>query len=290
MVMNEDRRTGRRVFDSPFLETEVTEPETPGAGARSDSALETNTPFFDQKEEAELADVSGEADERAPDREEESGLFEALAPHISDADLLKGIDDYFDLANAEYRLPDGTKVHARPQFRYAKAGGIDEAKTRLKRVLGEAFEAKHPRAIHNAVYGRATPREIVAITQALIDANQIDTLSDAAALPRDGQLVRKLQREFDIGIDCAGYVQLAFIHAFTGSDADPSSKRRGLGLDDRRGNERLDSLPASHFTKPDLTDAKAGDLLILKPRAGESDWHTVIVVSHTVNGDEHTFE
>jgi hypothetical protein len=51
--------------------------------------------------------------------------------------------------------------------------------------------------------------------------------------------VRALQREFKMGIDCAGYVQLAFIYAYTGSDDDPPRVQRNLGLHERCGWEKL---------------------------------------------------
>ena len=229
-------------------------------------------------------------DSDLPDRDE-LAPFEDFAPEVSQTDLVTRIDEYLDLANAEYDLAGGTKAKARPQFRDAKSGGIDSAKRRLRRVLGDAFERRHPRAIHNAVYGRPTPRQVAAITQALIDAGELAAVRTVNPGLSDSELIRRLQREFRVGIDCAGYVQLAFIHAFTGSDADTPSVRKRLGLKERRGYEKLADLPRSHFTKLKVTDAQAGDLLVLKPRVGDREraWHTIIIVAHTVSGSEHTF-
>ena len=218
-------------------------------------------------------------------------LFEELVSKVSQSDLRKRIDEYLDRANTEYDLGRGTKVRALPQFRYAKAGGIDLAKARLKDILGAAFEKRRPRAVHNAVYGRAKPSDIAAITQALIDKGELVVLRAERPGLSDDQLVRALQRKFRIGIDCAGYVQLAFIFAFTGSDDDPPKVRVGLGLDKRRGYEKLARLSPRHFTKVNYLDGQTGDLFVMRPRAGDRDraWHTVIIVDHTVSGSEHTF-
>ena len=86
-------------------------------------------------------------------------------------------------------------------------------------------------------------------------------------------------------------MQLAFIHAFRGNDNDSPSVRLQLGLQADRHNGRPSDLSLAHFTKHKVTDAQAGDLLILSPRPGDRDraWHTIIIVEHTVSGTEHRF-
>jgi hypothetical protein len=142
-----------------------------------------------------------------------------------------------------------------------------------------------------AAHGRAKPRDIAAITQALIKAGEFTALRDKSPGLSDQQLVRALQREFKMGIDCAGYVQLAFIHAYTGSDDDPPNVRRSLGLHERRGWEKLAALPSTHFTNVDVFDAQTGDLFVFRPRATDRDRasHTIIIVERTVAGSIHTF-
>lgn len=243
----------------------------------------------DEVEDVELEDEVVFTD--AEEYEDESDLFEALAPKVASGDLRARIDEYFDKVNVEYDLEDGTKVKARPQFLYAKAGGTEEAIVKVKRIPGSQFEKEHPRAIRYAAYGRAKPSEVAAITQGLIDAGELNAVRRANPGLTDEQLVRKLQREFKMGIDCAGYVQLAFIYAFMGNDDDTKKVRLSLGLNERRGYEKLASLPSSHFKKVAVTDAQTGDLFVLKPRADSDDraWHTVIVVDHTVSRTVHTF-
>ncbi len=168
---------------------------------------------------------------------EEGELFEELVWKVSQKDLRKRIDEYRELANAEYTFPDGTKVRALPQFRYAWRGDSEDAKKQVSRILGAKFEKRHPKAIHMAAYGRAKPSEVAAITQGLIDAGELDSVRKDRPGLADDQLVRALQRKFRIGIDCAGYVQLAFIYSLTGSDNDNRRIRRSLGLHERRGYE-----------------------------------------------------
>lgn len=244
---------------------------------------------FDEAEDVELEDEIVFTDTER--YEDEGPLFEAFAPKVSLSDLRSRIDDYFANANTEYDLGGGVKVKARPQFRYAKAGGTEEAIVKVKRILGAQFERRHPRAIRYAAYGRAKPSDISAITQGLIEAGELKAIQAAHPRLSDQQLVRMLQREFKIGIDCAGYVQLAFIFAFMGNDSDTKKVRLTLGLDKRRGYEKLARLPSSHFKKISVTDAQTGDLFVLRPRADSSDraWHTVIVVDHMVSGNIHSF-
>ena len=125
----------------------------------------------------------------------------------------------------------------------------------------------------------------------LIDAGEFAKIKAANPVMSNTDLVRRLQRTFKMGIDCAGYVQLAFIHAYTGSDSDPPAVRKRLGLHEKHGWEKLASLPAAHFEKKPVLDAQTGDLFVFKPRAGDEDraWHTVIVVDHAVSGSVHTF-
>jgi hypothetical protein len=244
---------------------------------------------FDEAEDVELEDevVFTETEKY----EDERPLFEAFAPKVSLSDLRARLDDYFEEANTEYNLGGGVTVKARPQFRYAKAGGTEEAIVKVKRILGAQFEKQHPRAIRYAAYGRAKPSDIAAITQGLIAAGELKAIQIAHPGLSDQQSVRMLQREFKMGIDCAGYVQLAFIFAFMGSDKDTKKVRLNLGLHERRGYEKLASLPSSHFKKVAVTDAWTGDLFVLKPRADSADraWHTVIVVDHTISGTIHSF-
>jgi V8-like Glu-specific endopeptidase len=230
--------------------------------------------MIETEEELESPDVEFEEADQAT--EDDAPSFEMDIPTVGQADLKTRIKEYFDLANAEYTLKDGTKVKARPQFRYAKAGGTEAAIENVKGILGKQFEKDHPNIIHMAAYGRAKPRDIQAINQALIDKGKLPAGSSTA------DDIRQMQHDFRMGIDCAGYVQLAFIYAFKGKDDDPPDLRESLGLQARRGDEVLSDLPRTHFKKVPVTDARTGDLFVLNPRAGDTDraGHTMIVLDH----------
>ncbi|MEO8450182.1 MAG: trypsin-like peptidase domain-containing protein [Gemmatimonadota bacterium] len=280
-------------LESPFLDSELF--FAPGDNGRPKTTPDLESPFL-QRLSPSAAEESGTAVEAELPTEladtgsgeiEDHRLFEGLAPATSDSTLRSRIDDYLDLANIEYTTDLRAKVRVPPQFRYATAGGAEAAKTAVGKILG----TKLAQAIHNAAYGRATLKEMAAINQGLIDAGEMQAIRADNPGMTDAQLIRRMQHDFRMGIDCAGYVQLAFIHAFMNSDNDPPKVRANLGLDGRRGNERLEDLPSSHFTKVKFVDGKTGDLFVFKPRAGDRDRsiHTVIVVDHTVNGSEHAF-
>lgn len=251
-------------------------------------------------EEYEDAALEDEDFTGTEEYEDESERFEEFVPKVSETDLRKRIDEHFGLANAEYTLPDKTKVRARPQFHIAKVGDPEQDAQTVGKILTKKFGGEFTKPLKNAIrcaaYGRARPDEIRVITQALIDAGELETLrSDHSGLS-DDQLIRAMQKKFNIGIDCAGYVQLAFIFAFTGKhddarcNLDSSKLREDLGFKARRSWENLAYLPKKHFTEVGFLNGQTGDLLVLAWRKGERDWHTVIVVEHTVSGDIHTFE
>ena len=226
-------------------------------------------------------------------------LMEELVPKVSQSDLRQRIDEFFDLAEAEYTLPNGNTVKTRSQFHIATVGKPEEDAEKLEKLLANKFGASFSKPLHTpircAAYGRARPDEIKVFTQHLIDAGELDAVRDDNPSFSDKQLVRALQAKFNIGIDCAGYVQLAFIFAFTGKHDDArcnlaSSKfREELGLKSKRSDENLSDLPSKHFKEVGFLNGQTGDLLVLAWRQGERDWHTVIVVDHTVSGDVHTF-
>lgn len=273
-----------RPVESPFIDHEILVTSSESERESNADALAAESPFLHELEEGRL--------------------FEAFVPKVSQADLQSRIKEYFRLASAEYTIPAHTppggtsvaesKVKARPQFRYARRDSDSvksDAIAKVSRLVGRSLSAAHRNAIGQAVYGRAKPSEIAAITQALIDKGELDAVRSANPGASNSFLVRALQRKFKIGIDCAGYVQLAFIFAYTGKDDDPPGLRTDLGLHPKRGWEALRNLSATHFTKVPVIEARTGDLFVLRPQVNSSDqaWHTVIVVKRTVAGTIHTF-
>jgi len=264
---------------------------------RAQDPMQHDIPGSEEPEETEAGEAA--LDELSFEAEDyPEPLAEELVPKVSGPDLRKRIDEYFDLANADYTLPSGGMVKARSQFNMASASSERDAEKLeelLKKKLGATVSGPLHTVIRCAAYGRARPDEIKVLTQHLIDAGKLDALRSRNPGFSNKQLVRALQSEFSIGIDCAGYVQLAFIYAFTRKHDDArcnlatSRLRQGLGLKAKRSDENLAALPSAHFTEVGFLNGRTGDLLVLAWRKDEHDWHTVIVVDHTIVNDIHTF-
>jgi hypothetical protein len=244
------------------------------------------------KEDNESEEQLMEIDEYTESETTEDNFIEEFVPKITLPDVRKRIDGYFDKANHEYKTDNGSMVKVRSQFRISNGGTMlsEDAKTKVKKALSGKSCGISSLLIHNAAYGRAKPAEVAKITQCLINAGELAKLRAKNTSLTDVQLIRLLQREFGIGIDCGGYVQLAFIFAYTGSDNDTPTVRNNLGLKERRGDENLGNLPSKHFEKIDKLDAQTGDLIIMNSRANDDgSIHTVIIVEHTKSGNVHKY-
>lgn len=206
-------------------------------------------------------------------------------PKPSLATIRTRIDQYLSDANHTYKLPSGAEVSAKPIFKYGRgmtSDLLDARKKKFRDRLSSSVYEKLKMKIVYSLYGRSKPSEVREVTQALIDTGAPLTSNDS-----DG--IRKLQNEYNIGIDCAGYVQLAFFNSIHGHDNDQVNLRRQLGFEDKRGSERLYHLKNNKYTTLPFTSAQTGDLMILNPRKGEKEIHTVIVADHTSSGAKHKF-
>ena len=113
---------------------------------------------------------------------------------------------------------------------------------------------------------RGAPNDIRRFTQALIDNGQ---LSSNTALPL-AERVRQMMFDHRVGIDCAGYVQRAYLYA-------SGASRTAAGFTDL-GDEDLSLLPRHGFTRvPNVPSLKPGDIISLGPPVGERIGHRVIV-------------
>jgi len=116
--------------------------------------------------------------------------------------------------------------------------------------------------------GRATPEQIRAVTQALIDAGHLPGSSrDAPDLPAR---IKKMMFDHGIGLDCAGFVQQDFL-------ASRGMARQATGLERDIANENLANLRHKGFARVLLTDARPGDLFILNPPGRGEVGHTMMV-------------
>jgi hypothetical protein len=225
------------------------------------------------------------------------GLVQGALSAVSvppEARLQSRVDDYFARSATKYKV-NGREVSVFPFFRLGWAKPADAMHipssvkdAQVRAALGPKAAALG-RAVHNAVWGRPTPAELGRVTQALIDAGKLDELRrkyDAMSpaefqrahgrisLPlSDQHAIQLLQWEYGLGVDCAGYVQQAFLDVHGGTRAKYEFESIG--------NEPLRSLQGNpafdRATTP--VDARPGDLIIMKPQPDDPGraHHTVLV-------------
>lgn len=172
-----------------------------------------------------------------------------------------------DRTRAAYSGPysaEGQRVTAAPMFRltggYPSQTKIPELRTIVGQPLTDAM-----------AFGQASPAQVVAATQKLIDAGKLPPPpGDVAAR------VRQMQWQYGVGIDCASFTRRA-LHAVTGkSDVQ-------LGINHDLGMRGLDWNP--HFVKVKLASLRPGDVITLDPKPGETVGHNVIVRDRTAASD-----
>lgn len=119
--------------------------------------------------------------------------------------------------------------------------------------------------------GRATPEQVRAVTQALIDAGRLpESSTDAPDLP---MRIRQMMADHGIGLDCAGYTQQAYLES-------RGVVRSATGLNPNIENENLSNLSSKGFARVALSNARPGDLLVLNPPKDGESGHTLIVYDH----------
>lgn len=193
------------------------------------------------------------------------------SPHprdaMKDVTMRARMDNFYERATAEYDV-DGEKVLATPMFRHAKAGSPTAYISNLRKELAPVSKEMN-NAIGACAYGRGTPEQVKMVTQELIRHGKLQQFVDAYPGLSKTDAIRKMQFHYGVGLDCAGYVQQAFLSAYGGS-------REKYGFKDI-GNENLYNLDPSRFDKVQPKDVRPGDLIILKPPKWETSGHTTIV-------------
>jgi len=202
------------------------------------------------------------------------------------------IDDYFQRSAGTYKV-NGVEVKVLPFFRLGWGKPPDGMHVPSSVKQSQVLAALGPRAaalqqaVHQCVWGRPTPEELAKVTQALIDAGKLDEVRkkfDAMSpadfrrqhgsvpLPlSDAHAIQMLQWEYGLGMDCAGYVQQAFLDVHGGTR--DTYKFQDIG------NEVLYWLKGNPSFDRELTPvhAQPGDLIIMKPPKGDFAGHTVLV-------------
>jgi hypothetical protein len=115
--------------------------------------------------------------------------------------------------------------------------------------------------------GRASVAQATVLAQALIDEGHL--LPGGPGTSKLEVRVRQMMFSFGVGVDCAGYVQQAFLaaHAVT---------RSAVGLRPPL-LENLSGLDQRGYVRVALSDVRTGDLFILRPPSPTSVGHTAIV-------------
>lgn len=206
-----------------------------------------------------------------------SALDPATLAAARDAAMTAKIDAYFNAAAAPYAVttPSGEKVTVKvpPQFRM-NGGFNDKAPELLGAALGPDA-AKLKRETDLAKVGRASPSDVAKITAALIARGHLGpvTAKDAPAA------IQALQWKYGIGVDCAGYVQRAFL-ACRGKTNIPTD-RQGLGLAGSILDEGSQNVTSNKKMKSvAIASARPGDLLSLGAAPSERSGHLVLVRSN----------
>lgn len=199
----------------------------------------------------------------------DAGAAAPIAPLSAEAARDAAVQAKLDGVRAAFSGPyvvEGESVSARPMFRMTTH--VVPKKNELE------VDARGARAGVNAFptrMGQGSPKELVKITQALIDAGRLP--------PGPGDVatrIRQMQWEYGIGVDCAGYSKQALV----GCGA-RSASMYPPGMESFRD---LDGKRAGSFAKQPIEGARPGDLITLDGPPG--GWgHNVVVYSHVTADD-----
>ncbi|CAN5706793.1 hypothetical protein BH11MYX4_BH11MYX4_09070 [soil metagenome] len=183
-----------------------------------------------------------------------------------------------DGTRAAYSGPytvEGQRVTATPMFRLTGGYPSQTKIGELPRIVGQPLASA-------MAYGQASPAQVVAATQKLIDAGKLPPPpGDVAAR------IRQMQWQYGVGLDCASFTRRA-LHAVTGKNdvqlgIQRTAEEKAAGKKDDLGMRGLDGNP--HFVKVKLANVRPGDVITLDPKPGETVGHNVIVRDRTVASD-----
>lgn len=261
------------------------------ASRRSRSVEDHSSPPTTRRDTRSPAPDGNAALQRRIDRQPASSDYAAFLAHVSnqaraagvtvvasiaepsrDAAVQTKLDGLRDAFSGPYRV-GADLIAARPMFRMTTH--VVPKKMALEvDALGARAGVRAP---FEARVGQCKPRDLVAITQALIDAGRLPPAPDDLAMR-----IRQMQWAYGIGVDCAGYAKLALLACSA-----RAPQVYGPGMESFRD---LDRTRAGSFAKISVTDARPGDLVTLDG-ATDGDWgHNVVVYSHVIEGSRHVFE
>jgi hypothetical protein len=180
----------------------------------------------------------------------------------SDAQVQEGLDAFRASLNAAYRAPERPASPGTP-FQMSRPYKAQHPAIQANRAaVAKAAARAHltPADLGLLLSGRGSPASIHALTQALIDDGRMPPDRDGSVLPESR--IRAMMFDCGIGIDCAGYVQQAYLRAMS-----VSASAAGWQA---RVNEDLSNLAARGFTRiGDVARVRPGDIVVLGPPPAE---------------------
>jgi len=186
----------------------------------------------------------------------------------TDVAAQRRLDSFRESMTGTYRTVDGKELRVAAPFQMTTPYSnqvdylrdSDHVKTRNAALQRANLP---PEALARIECGRGTPKEIHALTQALLDAQPPGSIKTADDL-------RELMFDNRVGVDCASYVQQAHLAA-TGQ----TRAQAGLGT---MMNENLSNLANRGFQRvTTVSDLRPGDIVALGPPQGEAFGHRAIV-------------
>jgi LysM repeat protein len=202
------------------------------------------------------------------------------------------IDAYKESFNSTYEV-NGKQVQAMPHFRIGDSAygtgasgpagrhGSSDVQEDLTKLIQTGDKAhwndKMKQSVHMVAYGRGNAEQIQMVTQSLIRSGQFDQAKKDHPGLNDSDTIRMMQWDHGIGIDCAGYVQQAFLGVHGGT-------REKYGFQPRIGDENLMYLKGK-FNEVKPANVKPGDLIALNPPQKNDVGHTILVRDHHEMGN-----
>ena len=175
-----------------------------------------------------------------------------------DVETQRRLDAMMTASQGPYRTPDGKVLRVGIPFRMTNPYEAQKITVpqHMADLAAAAKNAHLPTETLNRIEcGRGTPEEIRALTQSLLDHQPAGKAWDKTA-------VQSLMFDHGIGIDCAGYVQQAYLLA-TGT----TRLQANLG---GATTEDLSGLARKGFSRiDDGSDVRPGDVVVLGPKHPE---------------------
>ncbi len=194
----------------------------------------------------------------------------AMQRDAQDVEMQGRLDAFREAMTGTYRTVDGKQLTVAAPFQMTtpyknQVDFLGDKTAHHAEDLGAAVHRAQlsPEAFARVTVGRGTPDEIHALTQALLDAQPAGSIETSADL-------RQLLFNNRVGVDCASYVQQAYLSV-------TRQTRAQAGLVPMM-NESLTNLANRGFQRVTaVSDLRPGDIVALRPPKGDTVGHRAIV-------------